>query len=1060
MKSGSVDDIVARLILWGRRAPKGFARIEFDSEFARKRVVNVIRFEFDKESIPFYEIELPFYLSASEVVRDLTEKLTALESGVVSINGFATAFSEEVPLEDALQVFNFNRETLARPNLRQIWWMPSFFAERFIRAVPDLNSWFLVRLHLTEEVSSSTEVQPIAEEPSSPGAKLFQEAERPTIQLDRDSINLDDARRRSRELVHRFEYALRAGTQPYELRRDFVIPAVGILHEAGAEKESQELARALAQKITEASSPSGEQEADFFISYNSADRSWAEWIAWQLEEEGYVTVLQAWDFRPGSNFVLSMQKAATKAKRTIIVLSPGYLVSQFTQPEWAAAFAQDPLGEKGLLIPIRVRECAPEGMLGTIVYIDLVGLDEVSARDRLLFGIRTARHKPEEEPEFPGSLTSVVGEQPEFPGTLRVPWNVPYARNLFFTGRENLLKSLHNALRSYQAVALSGLGGIGKTQIAVEYTYRHQNDYTAILWVNASSREILITEFGSLARTLNLPEKNSQDENEAIDAVKRWLEANAEWLLIFDNADSPTRVLEFLPQKNAGKVLFTTRLQATGPSAHCVAIEKMEPDEGALFLLRRAKIIPRDALLDKASDVDRTKATELLIEMDGLPLALDQAGAFIEETPSTLAEYLDLYQTEGERLRASRGDFVADHPESVTITFSLAFAKVTAASPAAADLLCLCAFLAPDAIPEEIFSQGAPDLGTALSIVASRPLELINTIKEAGRFSLLHRNPATKTLSIHRLVQTVLRDEMDKTMQRQWAERAVRAMERTFPHVEFSTWPRCERLLPHALAGAHLVREWRMEFLEATRLLNQISSYLKVRARYAEAEPLLRWALRTREKILGPDHPAVATLLSNLATLYNSRGRYSEAEPLLQRALTNMERALGPDHPAVATLLSSLGDIWRAQKNYIEAEKLHQRALTIRKQLLGQDSPLVAESLNNLAAVYYDQHCYDKAEPYYQEALAILEKVLGPERPAVAITLGNLARLYQKQGKDAEAEPLYKRALAISERVLGPNHPNVNVILKYYADLLRTKNREAETNELEARAKAIQDKNA
>jgi len=137
---------------------------------------------------------------------------------------------------------------------------------------------------------------------------------------------------------------------------------------------------------------------DFFVSYNSADRTWAEWIAWQLEEAGYTTVLQAWDFRPGSNFVLEMQRAAKEAKRTIAVLSPDYLGARFTQPEWAAAFAQDPTGEKGILLPVRVWECEPEGLLPQIVYIDLVDLEETAAKDTLLAGVRRERAKPTAPP--------------------------------------------------------------------------------------------------------------------------------------------------------------------------------------------------------------------------------------------------------------------------------------------------------------------------------------------------------------------------------------------------------------------------------------------------------------------------------------------------------------------------------------------------------------------------------------------------------------------------------------------------------------------------------------
>src|SRR5262245_735389 len=167
---------------------------------------------------------------------------------------------------------------------------------------------------------------------------------------------------------------------------------------------------------------------DFFISYTSADRNWAEWIAWQLEEAGYTTVLQAWDFRPGSNFVLDMQQAATQAERTIAVLSPSYLASSFTQPEWAAAFAKDPTGDKGLLLPVRVREFDLQGLLPQIIYIDLLELDENSARATLLAGVLRERAKPPVSPGFPGALPQHVSEQPRFPGSLSPIWNVPHLR--------------------------------------------------------------------------------------------------------------------------------------------------------------------------------------------------------------------------------------------------------------------------------------------------------------------------------------------------------------------------------------------------------------------------------------------------------------------------------------------------------------------------------------------------------------------------------------------------------------------------------------------------------
>src|SRR5260221_3521812 len=307
----------------------------------------------------------------------------------------------------------------------------------------------------------------------------------------------------------------------------------------------------------------------FFISYTSADRPWAEWIAWQLEHEGYTTLIQAWDFAPGSNFVLEMDTAASTAERTIAVLSPEYLQSGFTPSEWAAAFAHDPKGEQRLLVPVRIRPFDVEGLLGQVVYIDLVGRNEQEARTVLLAGVRHERAKPAASPAFP-AIAQTQAERPAFPSALPSFWNVPYRRNPYFTGREDLLTRLHELLHSGKAAALtqpqaiSGLGGIGKTQTAVECAYRSRADYQAVLWASAATREALISDFVALAALLQLPERDMADQRDVIAAVKRWLASNKGWLLILDNADDLEMAADFMPPPRVGTVLLKTPGQSTG----------------------------------------------------------------------------------------------------------------------------------------------------------------------------------------------------------------------------------------------------------------------------------------------------------------------------------------------------------------------------------------------------------------------------------------------------------------------------------------------------------------
>jgi tetratricopeptide (TPR) repeat protein len=795
----------------------------------------------------------------------------------------------------------------------------------------------------------------------------------------------------------------------------------------------------------------------FFISYTGADRVWAEWIAWQLEEAGYKVKIQAWDFSPGGNFVVEMQKATVECERTIAVFSRNYFLSEFAEAEWAAAFRLDPIGKNEKLIPVRIEACQPPGLLGSIIYIDLVNLDEATARERLLTGLAKGRRKPPTEPQFPEASDARFTDsaaKPEFPEALPRYWNVP-VRNRLFTGREDVLEKLQEALQRDRRAALSGLGGIGKTQTAIEYAHRYRNDYDAVFFIRTDTETALTAGMIGIASVLALPRRDAKDQNETMSAVKRWLQEHDRWLLIADNADELALIKNVLPFDTPGQILLTTRAAGTGAVAEAVKVEKMEPEEGAHLLLRRAGLLGRASGHQPAPGDQQTAARDLSIKLDGLPLALDQAGAFIEETPSSLIEYLQLYAEAGAELRRMGK---AEH-DSVHATFSLAFEKVRSASSAAADLLRLCAFFAPDQIPEEIFINGAPELGENLGALARNTLGRIEMIGQACRFSLLHRDAISKALSIHRQVQAVLRDMMaEKGEERLWAERSVRAVNRAFPDVKFSIWAVCDRLLAQAQTCAELINQWDFEFPECTRLCNQAGFYLYERGRYAEAKPLYERALAIRERALGAHHPHVALSLNNLAGLYRALGQYAKAEPLYERALAIREKALGPEHPDVAQSLNNLATLYYAQGGYAKAEPLHKTALAIREKVLGPEHPDVATSLNDLALVYRAQGHYAKAEPLCKRALAIYEKAFGPEHPYVAASLNNLAALYDDQGQYAMAEHLSERALAFREKILGPNHPDVATALNNLAALYNAQGQYAKAEPLYHRALAICEK--
>jgi tetratricopeptide (TPR) repeat protein len=605
-------------------------------------------------------------------------------------------------------------------------------------------------------------------------------------------------------------------------------------------------------------------------------------------------------------------------------------------------------------------------------------------------------------------------------GEAQVPiWNVPYQRNRLFTGREDVLKRLYDALRAGKTAALaqpqaiSGLGGIGKTQTAVEYAYRYRDDYMAVLWFKAETEGSIISDFVTIANLLNLLEQQEQDQHKIIKVVERWFQNYTDWLVIFDNADDVAMVRDYLPLGSKGHILLTTRAHATGRIAQRIEVEKMEPDEGALFLLHRAKLLDSNALLEAAQLSDRNIAREVVKAMDGLPLALEQAGAYIEETECGLQGYLRLFQARGVQLLKEQGEFVPDHPKSVATTWSLSFEKVKQANAAAAELLRFCAFLAPDAIPEELFAESAADLGPTLEPVVADPSRLNTAIRELLKYSLVQRDPETQTLSIHRLVQEVLKDQMDKETQRLWGERTVRAVSNVFPDPEYTNWDICSRYLIHAQGCSDLIDRWELLFTEAASLLNRMGGYLRQRGEYEQAEPLYQRALALRERMLGPEHTDTATSLNDLALLYKNQGKYEQAEPLYQRALAIRERVLGADHPDTALSLNNLAALYYSQGNNEQAEPLIKRALAIRERVLGPDHPDTAISLHWLAYIYSNQGKYEQSELLYQRTLKIFEKTLPSDHPYIVGELENYARLLQKMNRTLEAAPLEERARAI-----------------------------------------------
>lgn len=669
---------------------------------------------------------------------------------------------------------------------------------------------------------------------------------------------------------------------------------------------------------------------------------------------------------------------------------------------------------------------------------------------------------------FDCPFDELFAEDGEQPVTHEVLWGVPYPRNPYFTGREAVLHALHMRLTSShpialtQAPALSGLGGIGKTQVAIEYAYRYAQAYRAVFWLVAETSESLIASLQLIADQLRLSEHQATEQPKMVAAVQRWLEAHPGWLMIADNVEDADLLQTILPPVRQGMLLLTSRHQALGPLAEPLELSPMGSEEGVILVLRRARWLPPSlphAPLPQESLRDiPAGALELVKYLDGLPLALDQAGAYIEETGCSVADYLQRCRDQRKQVLAHRGIHGGTHPASVATTLKLSIEQAERQHAAAIDFLRVCAFLHPEAIPESLFQVGSPHLGPVLGQVTADPYQFDLALAALRGASLITRHASTRTISVHRLVQAVLQDEMEPAETRVWSERVVRALNVAFPDPEkVDTWPQCEQYLAHALACVPLIALVEGNLPEAGEFLYKIGSYLMARGRFTEAEPLLVQAVEWGEQWRGPDHPILIPWLEKRAELFWRQGKYEQVEALLRRVLKLEQQHLEPEHPQMAETLNDLATLYSDQGKYEQAEPLLQKALSIREQQLGPNDLNTALTLNNLALLYDRQGKYEQAEPLYQRALRIREQQLGPEHSRVAIILNNLAGLYRNQGKYEQATSLYQRALHILEQQLGPEHPDTSFILINLANLYRSQKKYEQAEPLYQRSLHIRE---
>jgi tetratricopeptide (TPR) repeat protein len=821
---------------------------------------------------------------------------------------------------------------------------------------------------------------------------------------------------------------------------------------------------------------------DFFISYTGADKAWAEWIAWTLEAAGFSVVIQAWDFRPGGNFVVEMQRAAAGSERTIAVLSPDYLRSLYGMAEWAAAFAADPDGAKGKLVPVKVREVTLEGLLAPIIHVNLVGLGEAAAREELLGGLPPGRIRPESV-RFPGvrlfpgatpsppdpdqaraALADLPLEEVPRPGPLPIGSRMPLSPNPLFVGREEDLKTLARQLKAgetsavgqVEIAAATGLGGMGKTQLASEFVHRYGRFFAGgAFWMSFADAGSVSAEIAASGRSLGL-----HSSFEALTLEQQVRLVQEAWqnplprLLVFDNCEEEALLLRWRPTSGGARVLVTSR-RAEWDSALGVKTVPLTtlPRPASIELLRRF----RPDLPEPEPALDGIAG-----ELGDLPLALHLAGSFLQTYRASPygqpATYLDSLQRTDLLAHPSlqgRGAGISPtgHDGHVGRTFALSFERLDSSHETdalAIDFLARAAWFAlGEPIPRSLLLKtvhvDSEDLikGLLAEDALRRLTDLgLMEANDQGDF-LMHRLVSAWALSLANSVEA--RATVEETV----LEEARRLNKLRNPALLLAWQPHLRLVADRALE-----REDRM----TARLCDELGLYFWHAGDYSEAQPYLERAVSLHVEVSGPEHQDTARSLNALGALFNKLQAFERARPYIARALAIREKRLGPEHPDVAESLNDLGFLIQGQGDSEGARPYHERAFAIREKVLGPEHPDTSLSLSNLGGILKDQGNYGAARYYYERALAIREKVLGPEHPDTSTSLNNLGSLLREQGDNEAARPYYERALAIREKVLGPEHPDTATSLNNLGNLLQDQGDYRKARHYSERALEIREK--
>ncbi|EED11810.1 kinesin light chain, putative [Talaromyces stipitatus ATCC 10500] len=619
-------------------------------------------------------------------------------------------------------------------------------------------------------------------------------------------------------------------------------------------------------------------------------------------------------------------------------------------------------------------------------------------------------------------------------------WMVSLPRNPKFVGREDEITKLEELITMQdrpKRIAITGLGGVGKTQVALELAYRirDRNKECSIFWIPCTSHAMIDQTFLHIAQKLRLRDVNPAEVKEQ---VKIYLssERAGKWLLVFDNADDTKMWLaashiappleDFLPESEQGRILFTSRNRKLAMKLapfNVVSIPDVDKETAVKILDKTLahEDLPRDSATTAA----------LLEQLAFLPLAITQASAYIIENGIDLSIYLTLLQEHEQDVIELLSEDFRDPGRYQDIQNP----QIQHQDPLAADYLFFIACINPRNIPQSILPQ------------ATSRRQRVDALGLLNAYSFT--NGQERDIGMHRLVHIATRNWLRKNaLFSHWIQRVAEHLQNVFPdhhHTNRGLW---QQYLPHALTLVH-ENEFVIQEENYLDLTEKIADCLFIDGRYQEAEVLYRKLMTIYQEKAGPQGRSTLRSMANLASTYRNQGRWNEAEKLEVQVMEASKIVLGAEHPSTLTSMANLASTYRNQGRWNEAEKLEVQVMETRKTVQGAEHPSTLTSIANLASTYRNQGRWNEAEKLEVQVMETSKTVLGAEHPDTLTSMANLASTYRYQGRWNEAEKLDVQVMETSKTVQGAEHPDTLTSMANLASTYRNQGRWNEAEKLE-----------